>query len=100
MEFIDKLIIAKRLRVIEWLEGFYRGDESCLVPPQIIGESDWFPAIELFGEGLFFTLDEKILSKWEQIPSVIDRANEIIARYEKSLILPMGVATIKSIYRL
>jgi hypothetical protein len=42
------------------------------------------PAIELFGEGVFFTLDEKLLSKWEKIDGVRKRADEIAKRYEKS----------------
>jgi hypothetical protein len=84
---IDKLVIANRLREIQIFRGFYRvssEDRSCLVPPDILGESDWLPAIELFGEGLFFTLDEEILSKWECLESVRKRADEVLQRYEKS----------------
>jgi hypothetical protein len=42
------------------------------------------PAIELFGEGIFFTLDEEMLSKWENIDGVKKRADEIAQRYEES----------------
>jgi hypothetical protein len=69
--------------------GFKRGvcqddEEQLLVPPDIIGQSEWLPAIELFGEGVFFTLDECLLSKWEQIEAVKTRTEEITKRYEKS----------------
>jgi hypothetical protein len=85
----DNHIVATRLREIQVFKGFYRGFEDDkikreLVLPDIIGETNWLPAIELFGEGIFFTIDEKILSKWEGIPSVRKRADEILKRYEKS----------------
>ena len=98
---IDNLIIVKRLREIQVFKGFSRlpnqrenakaangseneTDEQVLTAPDIVGESDWLPAIELFGEGLFFTLNESLLSKWESIPSVRKRANEIEHRYENA----------------
>jgi hypothetical protein len=86
IRMIDKHIIAARLREIQVFKGFYRGqqDKENLVPPDIVGQSNWLPAIELFGEGLFFTLDEKILSQWERIPAVKKRADEILKRYETS----------------
>jgi hypothetical protein len=86
VKMIDKQIIARRLREIQVFKGFYRRsqDDDNLVPPDIIGKSSWLPAIELFGEGLFFTLDENILSKWEKIPSIKKRADQIAKRYQKS----------------
>ena len=87
ISMIDNHIVATRLREIQVFKGFYRGqqdEDDNLVPPDIIGESNWLPAIELFGEGIFFTIDENILSKWEGIPSVRKRADEILKRYEKS----------------
>jgi hypothetical protein len=87
VRMIDKHIIAKRLRKIKVFKGFYRSfpvNPENLVPPDIIGKSNWLPAIELFGEGVFFTLDEKLLSKWEKIDGVRKRADEIAKRYEKS----------------
>ncbi len=97
LAMIDRHIVATRLREIQVFKGFYRGFEGVLdrdgkkieivrklVPPDIVGESNWLPAIELFGEGIFFTIDEKILSKWEGEPSVRKRADEILKRYEKS----------------
>ena len=86
VDVIDQLVIAKRLREIQVFKGFYRRLEKKdnLVPPDINGESSWLPAIELFGEGVFFTLSEEILSKWENEPAVKKRANEINKLYEKS----------------
>ncbi len=85
----NDLIIAKRLREIQIFKGFYRVEENKekLVPPHIQGESDWLPAIELFGEGVFFTLDETILSVWENVPEIQARAHEIAMRCGKSEIM-------------
>jgi len=87
IRMIDNHIVATRLREIQVFKGFYRAqqeEDDNLVPPDIVGKSNWLPAIELFGEGIFFTIDENILSKWEGIPSVRKRADEILKRYEKS----------------
>lgn len=87
---LDKHIVAKRLREIQVFKGFYRGfhieDDKPrqLVPPDITGDSQWLPAIELFGEGVFFTLNQNLLSRWEGLLSVQDRAKEVRRRYEKS----------------
>jgi len=87
INMIDNHIVATRLREIQVFKGFYRAqqeEDNHLVPPDIVGKSNWLPAIELFGEGIFFTIDERILSKWEGVPSVRKRADEILKRYEKS----------------
>jgi len=83
---VEHLIIAKRLREIQIFRGFYRVEQNKdkLVPPDIVGESDWLPAIELFGEGVFFTLQEKLLNEWEKIPAIKSRAKEIAMRFEKA----------------
>jgi len=88
IKIIDRTIIATRLREIQVFKGFYRAKQDdgndVLVPPDIVGESSWLPAVELFGEGLFFTLDEEIVSKWENIDAIRKRADEVAKRYEKS----------------
>jgi len=87
IKMIDNHIVATRLREIQVFKGFYRAqreEDDNLIPPDIVGESNWLPAIELFGEGIFFTIDENILSKWESIPSVRKRADYILKKYETS----------------
>ncbi len=89
IQVVNNHIVAKRLREILVFKGFKRGfaqegQEQPLVPPDIIGESNWLPAIELFGEGVFFTLDEAILSAWENLSSIKQRVKEINERYEDS----------------
>jgi hypothetical protein len=88
IEMISNHIVATRLREIQVFKGFYRGqqkdEDDNLVPPNIVGESSWLPAIELFGEGVFFSIKEEILIKWEALPTVRKRADEILKRYENS----------------
>ena len=87
-KLISQLVIVKRLREIQVFKGFFRvspdDNKANLVPPDIEGTSAWLPAIELFGEGVFFTIDEDALSKWETIDAVRIRAEEISKRYAES----------------
>jgi hypothetical protein len=93
---IDKLIAVNRLRVIEVYKGFQRAasdaedfDPTPIVAPDFTGNLDWLPAIELFGEGMFFTLNNEIIEKWEHHPLIRQRASEIETRYQDSeIILP------------
>jgi len=80
---VSRLIAVTRLKEVLVLCGFQRLGGK-LVPPDIIGKSDWLPAIELYGEGIFFTLDEGVLSKWEREASVIARTADFRRRFEKS----------------
>jgi hypothetical protein len=99
ISLVDKHIIVKRLREIVVFKGFRRGfsddkeseqeqlAQQKLVPPDIVGESDWLPAIELFGEGVFFTLNENLLSQWESEKAVKSRVEEFATKYEYSTLL-------------
>jgi hypothetical protein len=55
-----------------------------LVPPDLEGCSDWLPAIELFGEGIFFTLDEAMLQGWARQPGIQARTASLQARFERT----------------
>jgi hypothetical protein len=85
----SRLIAVTRLKEIQVFKGFVRPleEEPALVPPDIIGKSDWLPAIELYGEGLFFTIDETILRRWEQHPALRERAAISQTRYDQAIIL-------------
>jgi len=77
---IDHLIAVNRLKEILVFEGFQRlGGE--LVPPDILGISDWLPALELYGEGIFFTLNEEAVEKWEAEEAVRERAEAVNRRF-------------------
>jgi len=77
---VSQLIAVNRLKEIMVLEGFQRMGGT-LVPPDIVGESSWLPALELYGEGVFFSLDEDLLSRWETHPTLSVRSNDFQRRF-------------------
>ena len=81
---VSRLIAVNRLKEIMVLLGFRRsGDEGRRVSPDVTGESGWLPAAELYGEGVFFTLDEAWLQRWESNPAVRERAGVVAERYRQ-----------------
>lgn len=80
---IDRLVAVNRLKEIMVLKGFRRADGEHMTPPDLTDESDWLPAVELYGEGIFFTLDEAWLQRWEGQPAVRERAGVFERRYDR-----------------
>ena len=78
---VSSLISVNRLKAIMVLKGFQRAGGDHPVPPDITGESSWLPALELYGEGIFFTLDEALLQRWEGSDALRNRADEFKRRY-------------------
>lgn len=84
--WISRLVKAVRLREVRAMTGFTRiqppGDpESPKIASLSREKLDWLPAVEVRGEGVFMTLNEKALQIWEAKPSVIDRAARIHSRW-------------------
>ncbi len=77
---VSRLVGLNRLKEIMVLTGFRRAGGRW-APPDITGESGWFPALELYGEGLFFTLDEDVLQRWESGDALRERADAFAQRY-------------------
>ena len=81
---VSRLIAVDRLKEILVLMGFRRtGAEGARVAPDVTGESGWLPAAELYGEGIFFTLDEEWLRRWEDHPALRARAESLAERYRR-----------------
>lgn len=83
---LEKLVLVRRLKETRVLIGFTRID-----PPDLdsltlfnrmgqisMADPIWLPAAELFGEGLFFSINENLLHKWEKIDNVVTRNRAII----------------------
>jgi len=90
IKLVESVVSVKRLKEIVVFTGFERGVVAVesppdVVTPNIIGGDDWLPAIELYGEGVFFTLNENVLSKWEESIQVKERTAILASRYENSL---------------
>lgn len=54
------------------------------VPPNIVGKTEWLPAMELYGEGIFLTLDEERLLQWESHTQVNKRLDGMLGRFVES----------------
>lgn len=82
-ETVAQLIAVSRLKEVMVLRGFQRlGGKP--VPPDILGQSNWLPALELYGEGIFFTLNEAKLLKWESDSSIQQRTEDFRKRFSKT----------------
>jgi len=80
VQAIDQLVAVNRLKEIMVMTGFQRLNGK-IVPPDILGLSDWLPALELYGEGVFFSFSEVALAEWEQNANVVERANQLRKRF-------------------
>ena len=99
---VQQLVAVTRLREIRIFLGFSRvsqgfddrirpnsiGDASepvgRLVPPDLDNSQPWLPAIELYGEGIFFTLAEAMLRRWERQDGLESRARTMQQRLENA----------------
>lgn len=89
---IARLVVAHKLREVVAQIGFTRLEP---VSPDLQGEYDlgvktaalglttnWLPASEVRGEGVFLQLDEKAVRSWEDSEPVVARAKELAAGYD------------------
>lgn len=88
---VDKAVAVNRLKEIMVLQGFSRGgilanadDKPLVVPPDIVGQSDWLPALELYGEGIFIGLNEAVVQAWERYSAVVEREERLHRRLEST----------------
>ncbi|HEY8430053.1 MAG TPA: DUF1998 domain-containing protein, partial [Sandaracinaceae bacterium] len=91
-EGVARLVLAPKLREVRAQIGFTRLEPTT---PDLQGEFDlgvesaplglttnWLPATEILGEGVFVQLDEAAVREWEERPAVKARADELRRGYE------------------
>lgn len=49
-----------------------------------LGNSNWLPAIEVFGEGIFFEFNTSTIKRWASQPQVIERIGKLNRSYKNS----------------
>ena len=81
---VRHLIRVERLKAVKVFKGFTRLGGKAIVPPDIVGKSNWLPAMELYGEGIFFALAEEQLKVWEQEDAVVSRMEPLLRRFAQS----------------
>jgi hypothetical protein len=79
---------VRRVREVQALRGFRRHNADA---DRILADlgpdrrrKPVYPAIEMFGEGIFLRFDEERLSEWERLPEVRARADILVKRRESS----------------
>jgi hypothetical protein len=90
---VAQVVLASKLREVRAQIGFTRLEP---VTPDLQGEydlgvqaaplglqTDWLPASEIRGEGVFFRLDEKAVQAWEARPAVKKRGEELLEGYKQ-----------------
>jgi hypothetical protein len=88
---IGHLIQVHRLREVRALRGFqrvepsYGGDPYQLdCAPLSRNKTNWLPAIEVRGEGIYLELDAAAVARWELSPAVKSRMRQLHENYNKS----------------
>lgn len=92
---IASVVAVHRLREVACLYGFTRFEAA---PTSIDGdleelylavkgaslavETEWLPAVEQLGEGIFIRFDEKVIAEWMKRPAVARRVAELAVGYE------------------
>jgi hypothetical protein len=89
---VGRLVVASKLREVSAQIGFTRLEP---VSPDLQGEYDlgvqaaalglttnWLPASEFRGEGIFLELDETAVREWEERPIVVKRGKQLLAGSE------------------
>lgn len=98
---VSSVILIHRLREVRAMTGFRRYSLEGALQPSDMGPTPavpWYPAVESFGEGIFFSVDETALAQWEGQLSVKERIAVIERRRSESgisgrfpLMLPRAV---------
>ncbi|WP_306191318.1 DUF1998 domain-containing protein [Streptomyces sp. MK5] len=80
-----RIVLADRLREVRALSGFTRvSPDATVVPADTARRLKWLPAVEVFGEGIFLTLDQEGLAAWEDEPDVRRRVAGMRADLDRS----------------
>lgn len=89
-DVIGRVMAVRKLREVRALVGFHRykpggsDHDERLVEPDLGRGENWLPATEVYGEGIFLTLNEDKLGGWEERDEVKRRARIIEWRREGS----------------
>lgn len=90
-KYFSKVMLIDKLRETRVLTGFTRiyaeNDQSLehrktMLRKEMNSESNWLPAYTVFGEGIYFELDEGYLQEWEQQDAVGKRIKRLEETYE------------------
>ncbi|ABC32369.1 conserved hypothetical protein [Hahella chejuensis KCTC 2396] len=83
----DRIVLLDRLREVRAFLGFERVNPggNTLVSPSGNNDINWLPAIEVYGEGIFFQFSESEMEQWERKEAdfISSRIDPIKKRYDE-----------------
>ena len=94
-QYIDRIVLVHRLREVRAQVSFTRfeppftdidGELQLAVSPATLGlDTDWFPAIETKGEGIFISFQTEAIEAWLQRDAVKQRGEELLLGFQRWL---------------
>jgi len=86
MSLIAKVVVIDKVREVRALKGFarYEPNLELMVRPSLGINLNWLPAIEVYGEGLFVSLNMAKIKAWESSDAVRQRSEEFVKRSRSS----------------
>jgi len=88
--YFSRIMLVDKLQETRALTGFSRvfatnnqtlAERKDMLRKSTPPWSNWLPAYQVYGEGIFFEFDEKQLSAWEKQPAIISRIQKLDRRY-------------------
>ena len=97
-DHVDRIMLVERLRETRALTGFSRihpqssirqsfADKRKILwreAPRPGSKDDWLPAMTTHGEGIFFSLNEARLQKWEQRTEIKSLFDKMLSNFKRS----------------
>ena len=88
-DYIDKIVLVKKTRVVSAITGFTRMDaydpaEHAKVSSLSKANMTWLPAVENRGEGIFLSFKNSALNEWKQRGEVKERFGKIMTVQNKT----------------
>jgi hypothetical protein len=112
-DWLSSVTMVHRLREIRVLHGFTRVFPYSTAPiiddgergratlvSATLGDDTWRPAVEVFGEGVFVTLNEQLVKQWEARAEVLARIPELKAAASSHIMGPRLIPHISPRYLL
>jgi hypothetical protein len=89
-DIFDRVMIVPKLKEVRALTGFTRlhppiSEKDEKIAKLSFNPPEWYPAIEVLGEGVFFKLSDEQLTEWEKNSKVVQRAERINQRYREKM---------------
>jgi hypothetical protein len=89
-DIFERVMVVPKLKEVRALTGFTRlrppvTENDVNVAKLSYNPPEWFPAIEVLGEGVFFRLSNEKLTEWEKNPLVTQRADKINQNYREKM---------------